>query len=505
MIAQALHVLAQAAPAPVPSGPDAPIPTPVLVFQPVIPEIILCAVAIAGMLYEAFAPKSSRTVHLVFALAGLAGAGIAAIKLWNWSGDPTVLGDAIAADRFAVVATVVLVIAAAFGCIHYTHETARGRLVFRGEFYPLVLFATAGMVLIAAANDLIVVFIALEILSLSLYVLTGLGGRRSNEAAMKYFLLGAFSSAFFLYGIAMAYGATGSTKIPDVVGALGGQTGSQALALLGMGLLVIGFGFKVSAAPFHMWTPDVYQGAPTPVVAFMSAATKVAAFFALMRVLDVALQPLTTTWTPVLYVLSVVSVVLGAVFAAAQRDVKRMLAYSSVAHAGFILAGLTSPNMIGIRAAMFYLIAYTVMTVGAFGVTMVVAVKTDEPSSYDSYDGLAARSPGLAALLAIFLLSLAGIPPTVGFIAKVTVFGSAIRAGNWPLVVVCVLASVIAAYAYLRVIVRMYFRAPQLAVDDDRSLVPQVAGLVLAVTVLVLGVFPRLLSSVIDQASILKW
>ena len=507
MIAQALHVLAQAAPpsGPAPTGPDAPIPTPVLVFQPVIPEIILCAVAIAGMLYEAFAPKSSRTVHLVFALAGLAGAGIAAIKLWNWSGDPTVLGDAIAADRFAVVATVVLVIAAAFGCIHYTHETARGRLAFRGEFYPLVLFATAGMVLIAAANDLIVVFIALEILSLSLYVLTGLGGRRSNEAAMKYFLLGAFSSAFFLYGVAMAYGATGSTKIPDIVGALGGQTGSQALALLGMGLLVIGFGFKVSAAPFHMWTPDVYQGAPTPVVAFMSAATKVAAFFALMRVLDVALQPLTTTWTPVLYALSVISVVLGAVLAAAQRDVKRMLAYSSVAHAGFILAGLTSPNMIGIRAAMFYLIAYTVMTVGAFGVTMVVAVKTDEPSSYDSYDGLAARSPGLAALLTIFLLSLAGIPPTVGFIAKVTVFGSAIRAGNWPLVVVCVLASVIAAYAYLRVIVRMYFRAPQLAVDDDRSVVPQAAGLVLAVTVLVLGVFPRLLSSIIDQASILKW
>ena len=478
MIAQALHVLAQAAPpspGPAPTGPDAPIPTPVLVFQPVIPEIILCAVAIAGMLYEAFAPKSSRTVHLVFALAGLAGAGIAAIKLWNWSGDPTVLGDAIAADRFAVVATVVLVIAAAFGCIHYTHETARGRLAFRGEFYPLVLFATAGMVLIAAANDLIVVFIALEILSLSLYVLTGLGGRRSNEAAMKYFLLGAFSSAFFLYGVAMAYGATGSTKIPDVVGALGGQTGSQALALLGMGLLVIGFGFKVSAAPFHMWTPDVYQGAPTPVVAFMSAATKVAAFFALMRVLDVALQPLTTTWTPVLYALSVISVVLGAVLAAAQRDVKRMLAYSSVAHAGFILAGLTSPNMIGIRAAMFYLIAYTVMTVGAFGVDD--GRRPSRPTSRrptTATTGSRQRSPGLAALLTIFLLSLAGIPPTVGFIAKVTVFGSAIRAGNWPLVVVCVLASVIAAYAYLRVIVRMYFRAPQLAVDDDRSLVPQV-------------------------------
>ena len=506
----AVHLLAQAVPSPSPfavppTGPDAPIPTPVLVFNPVIPELILCGLAIVGMLYEAFARRSLRQVHLALALAGLAGAGIAALKLWNWTGDPTVLGDSIAADRFAVLATVILVIAAAFGVIAYTHEAASGRLAFRGEFYPLVLFATAGMVLIAAANDLIVVFIALEILSLSLYVLTGLGGSRSNEAAMKYFLLGAFSSAFFLYGVAMAYGATATTKIPAIVGALAGRTGSQALALLALGLLVIGFGFKIAAAPFHMWTPDVYQGAPTPVVAFMSAGTKVAAFFALMRVLDVALQPLTTTWTPVIYALAIVSVVLGAILAAAQRDVKRMLGYSAVAHAGFILAGLTSPNMIGIRAAMFYLIAYSVMTVGAFGIVMLVGVKTDEPSSYDNYDGLAQRSPGLAAMLTIFLLSLAGIPPTVGFIAKLTVFGSAIQAGNWPLVIVCVLASVIAAYAYLRVVLRMYFRAPHVAVDDDRSLMPQVAGLVLAVTVLVLGVFPRLLSSVIESASILKW
>jgi NADH-quinone oxidoreductase subunit N len=182
-----------------------------------------------------------------------------------------------------------------------------------------------------------------------------------------------------------------------------------------------------------------------------------------------------------------------------------MLAYSSVAHAGFILAGLTSANVVGIRAAMFYLIAYTVMTVGAFGVTMVVAVRTDEPSSYESYDGLAARSPGLAALLTIFLLSLAGIPPTVGFIAKLTVFGAAIRAGNWPLALVCVLASVIAAYAYLRVIVRMYFRRPAGDIEDDRSFVPQAAGLVLATAVVVLGVFPRLLSSIIERASILRW
>ncbi len=498
-----LAQLAQAAPTPV--GPDAPIPTPPLVFQPIAPEIILCVAGLVALLYEAFARRSSRNVHLAFALIGLVGAGVAAIRLWSWSGDATVLGDTIAADQFTVVATVVLVVAAAIGCLHYTHETERGRLPWRGEFYPLVLFATAGMVLIVAANDLIVVFLALEILSLSLYVLTGLGGRRSSEAAMKYFLLGAFSSAFFLYGVAMAYGATNTTKIPAVVSALAGQTGSQAIALLAMGFLAIGFGFKVSAAPFHMWTPDVYQGAPTPVVAYMSAATKVAAFFALMRVFDVAFQPLTTAWTPVVYAISVVSVVLGSLAAAAQRDVKRMLAYSSVAHAGFILAGLTSANVIGIRAAMFYLIAYSVMTVGAFGVTMLVAVRTEEPSSYESYDGLASRSPGLAALLSIFLLSLAGIPPTVGFIAKLTVFGSAIRAGNWPLALICVLASVIAAYAYLRVIVRMYFRRPKEEVEDDRALVPQAAGFVLAAAVLVLGVFPRLLSSIIERASILRW
>ena len=499
----AIAQLAQAAPTPV--GPDAPIPTPPLVFQPIVPEILLCVAGLVALLYEAFARRSSRNVHLAFALIGLAGAGVAAIRLWNWSGDATVLGDTIAADPFTVVATVVLVVAAAIGCLHYTHETERGRLPWRGEFYPLVLFATAGMVLIVAANDLIVVFLALEILSLSLYVLTGLGGRRSSEAAMKYFLLGAFSSAFFLYGVAMAYGATNTTKIPAVVAALAGQTGSQAIALLAMGFLAIGFGFKVSAAPFHMWTPDVYQGAPTPVVAYMSAATKVAAFFALMRVFDVAFQPLTTAWTPVVYAISVVSVVVGSLAAAAQRDVKRMLAYSSVAHAGFILAGLTSANVIGIRAAMFYLIAYSVMTVGAFGVTMLVAVRTEEPSSYESYDGLASRSPGLAALLTIFLLSLAGIPPTVGFIAKLTVFSSAIRAGNWPLALICVLASVIAAYAYLRVIVRMYFRRPAEAVEDDRALVPQAAGFVLAAAVLVLGVFPRLLSSIIERASILRW
>jgi NADH-quinone oxidoreductase subunit N len=487
------------------------IPTPSLVMQPVLPELLLCAAAIVGMLYEAFAPRSDRSIHLGIALVGLAGAGAASYALWNWTGAPFVLGDTVAADRFSALSALVLLGAAVFGCLYYTHYVENEPAAYRGEFYPLVLFATAGMVLITAANDLIVVFLALELLSLSLYVLTGVTGtRRSTEAAMKYFLLGAFSSAFFLYGVAMAYGATNSTKIvgvttPGIVQTLAGQTGSQALALLAMAFLLIGFGFKVSAAPFHMWTPDVYQGAPTPVVAFMSAATKVAAFFALIRVLDVALQPLTWDWTPIVYALAVISVVVGSILAIAQRDIKRMLAYSSVAQAGFVLTGLTSPNVIGIRAAMFYLVVYTLMTVGAFGVVMLVSARGEEQTSLGAYAGLAKRSPGLAALMSVFLLSLAGIPPTAGFIAKVTVFAAAIGAGNWPLAVVGVLASVAAAFFYLRVIVYMYMREPVEELDTDPSVWPRVAAGVLAAGVVVLGVFPGILSSALRSAAVLRW
>jgi NADH-quinone oxidoreductase subunit N len=487
------------------------IPTPPIELRPILPELILVGLALAGMIYEAFAARSSRGVHLGIAVVGIGAAGVAAVTLWDWSGSPYVLGDTVAVDRFSVVAAVVLLGAAAFGCLFYTHYAGREPSSFRGEFYPLVLFATAGMVLIAAANDLIVVFLALELLSLSLYVLTGITGRRrATEAAMKYFLLGAFSSAFFLYGVAMSYGAATSTKIvgvaaPGIVQALAGQTGSQALALLAVAFLVIGFGFKVSAAPFHMWTPDVYQGAPTPVVAFMSAATKVAAFFALIRVLDVAFQPLTWDWTPVIYALAIVSIVVGSVLAIAQRDVKRMLAYSSIAHAGFILTGLTAANATGIRAAMFYLIVYSLMTVGAFGVVMLVASRGEEQTSLDAYAGLARRSPGLAALMTVFLLSLAGIPPTAGFIAKVTVFGAAIAAGNWPLAVVAVVASVVAAFFYLRVIVYMYMREPEGVVGSDPGLMPRVAAGVLAAGVVVLGIFPGILTGILDPASVVRW
>jgi NADH-quinone oxidoreductase subunit N len=322
---------------------------------------------------------------------------------------------------------------------------------------------------------------------------------------MKYFLLGAYSSAFFLFGVAWAYGATGTTRITAIANALAGQTGSQALALLAFAFLVIGFAFKVGAVPFHMWTPDVYQGAPTPVTGFMSAATKVAAFFALIRVLNVALQPLTLDWVPVIWVLAAASVVVGSVLAIAQSDIKRMLAYSSIAHAGFVLTGLTSANQVGIRAAMFYLVAYAVMTIGAFGVVMLVSARGEEQTGLAAYAGLSKRSPLLAGLMTLFLLSLAGIPPTVGFVAKVSVFTAAIQAGHWPLTVIGVLASVAAAFFYLRVIVLMYMQDPTGVQDEDRSVLPRVAIAIPAILTLALGVFPVLITGIIEKASILRW
>jgi NADH-quinone oxidoreductase subunit N len=481
------------------------IDTPELIVQPILPVLVLAGFGLVGLLYEAFARRSKLLVHVGLALVGLLVAAVAALRLWDWTGTSLVMGDTVAVDRFSVIASVVVIGSAAFGCLLATSWFEREPAAYRGELFPLVLFATTGMVLITIANDLIVLFLALEILSLSLYVLTGIGGApRGSEAAMKYFLLGAFASAVFLYGIAMAYGATGTTKIVEMAAALGGRSGTFALAVLAMALLAVGFGFKVSAVPFHMWTPDVYQGAPTPITAFMSAATKTAAFFAFMRVFLVALQPLSWDWVPVVAVLAALSVTVGSVIAIAQRDVKRMLAYSSIAHAGFILIGLTNATAVGIRATMFYLIAYALMTIGAFGTVMLIAARGEERTDLRAYRGLGSRSPGLAALMTIFLLSLGGIPPTVGFIAKVGVFTAAVEAGTTWLAILGVVVSVAAAFFYLRVIVAMYMRPSEVEGEDAPGAIQVLIG-VLAAAVLILGVFPGLVTGFLDPASILRW
>ncbi len=480
-------------------------PTPAIELGPVLPELILVGVGVVLLLAGVVVRKASPTTLLVLGLGGIAAAAIGTVRLWDWEGGPTVLAGSISTDRFGVVVRLIILGVAALGAVlghHYFERSGEGR----AEFHPLLLFATAGMTLFAVSADLIMAFLALEILSLSLYVLTGFSIRLGSiEGAMKYFLLGSFSSAFFLFGIAMAYGASGSTRLPAIADALAGRTGSVALALTAMGLLAVGFAFKVSAVPFHMWTPDVYQGAPTAVTGFMSAGTKVAAFAAFIRVFNISFQPITWDWQPVVGILAVVSIVAGSLLAIAQTDIKRLLAYSSISHAGFVLLGLTAAGEDGIGAALFYLVAYAATVIGAFGVVMVVSARGERHTSLSAYAGLARRSPVAAGLLTLFLLSLAGIPPTVGFVAKVAVFRAATEAGYWFLVLIGVLASVVAAFVYLRVIVLMFMREPEEDTRPDESWLPRVALAVPAVLVVVFGVFPGLIVGFLERAAVLRW
>ncbi|MFW6691407.1 NADH-quinone oxidoreductase subunit NuoN [Streptomyces sp. MAR4 CNX-425] len=375
------------------------------------------------------------------------------------------------------------------------------------EVFPLLMFATGGMLIFPAANDLLTLFIALEVFSLPLYLLCAVARRKrlmSQEAAVKYFLLGAFSSAFLLFGIALLYGYAGSVKyavIADVVAgnpqhmtpALADTMGNDALLLIGGAMLLLGMFFKVGAVPFHMWTPDVYQGAPTPVTGFMAAATKVAAFGALLRLLYVVLPGMKWDWRPVMWGVAIVTMVIGAILAITQTDVKRLLAYSSIAHAGFILAGVTAANEDGISSVLFYLAAYGFVTIGAFSVVTLVRDAGGEATHLSKWAGLGRRSPLVAAVMAVFLLAFAGIPLTSGFAGKFAVFKAAAEGGATPLVVVGVIASAIAAFFYVRVIVLMFFSEPRPegpAVTVPSAFTVTAIAVGLAAT-LVLGVAPQ--------------
>jgi len=331
------------------------------------------------------------------------------------------------------------------------------------EVFPLTLFAIGGMLVFPAASDLLTLFVALEVLSLPLYLLCGLARRRrliSQEAAVKYFLLGAFTSAILLYGITLIYGYAGSIKFSEIAAKATAGGTSDVLLLVGIGLVVVGLLFKGSVGPFHLWTPDVYQGAPTPVTAFMAACTKVAAFATMLRVFQVAIAPMAWSWRPVLWVVAIVSMLVGAVIGITQTDMKRVLAYSSIAHAGFILLGVMALSQRGASGTMFYLLTYGFATIGSFAIFTVVRRGSGEASNLADWAGLAKRSPVLAAALSLFLLSFAGIPLTSGFIGKLTVFTAAVDAGMAPLVVVAMIATAITAYFYLRIVVLMYFSPP---------------------------------------------
>jgi NADH-quinone oxidoreductase subunit N len=371
----------------------------------------------------------------------------------------------------------------------------------------LALFSVGGMLLFPAANDLLMMFVALEVLSLPLYLLAGMARRRrllSQEAALKYFLLGAYSSAFFLFGSAMIYGYANSLRFSDIAAATSSQSASEGLLLVGIGLISVGLLFKIGAAPFHEWTPDVYQGAPTVITAFMAATTKVAAFGALVRIFYVAFGPVREQWLPLIAVISALTMVVGVIFALTQRDMKRMLAYSSIAHTGFLLTGVVALSQKGVGAILFYLVAYGFATIGAFGIVTLVRDGAGEASDLSAWAGLGKRSPGVAALFSLFLLSMAGIPLTAGFPAKFAVFSAASASGASWLVIIGVIASAIAGFFYVRVIVLMFFTDPQ---DDSTtvaipSLATAVSLAVCAGVTIVLGVLPQIGLEVADRASL---
>jgi NADH-quinone oxidoreductase subunit N len=361
------------------------------------------------------------------------------------------------------------------------------------------------MVLLASAADLLMVFLAIELLSLALYVMAGFArsDEGSQESSLKYFLLGAFSSGFLLYGIALAFGATGTTNIARIAERLTGTGVDTRLMVAAIALLAVGFGFKVAAVPFHMWTPDVYQGAPTSVTGFMAAGTKAAGFAALLRVFLVALGPLRFNWEPVLWGIAVATMVVGSLVAIVQTDIKRLLAYSSIAHAGFILIGVVAANRDGVGGALFYLLTYAITTLGSFGAVIASAPRGRERLSLLEWQGLGQRHPVFAGAMTLFLLSLAGIPPTAGFMAKFFVFSAAIQAGETGLVVVGVLSTVIAAFFYLRVIVMMWLQEAPGEAPGLGSTSALAGALALAAGVVVaFGVWPQPLMDLARHASV---
>ena len=456
----------------------------------IVPILCVTAAGLAAMLAEAFREPGERMPISGLGLVGLVGAAVSAGLLWGRNA--TAFG-VVAADNFGLFFVMVLVVIGVMTMLLSPRLVERENLP-GGEYYALTLFALAGMMLMAMATDLLVIFLALEVMSLAVYVLTAIRreSAASVEGAFKYFLLGAFSSAFFLYGIAFVYGIARTTRLDRVGSALAGEAAAHpTLSLVALGLLLVGFAFKVSAVPFHMWTPDAYEGAPTIVSGFMSTGVKAAAFAAFLRVMASGFEPLRASWFPVIWGMAAVTMILGTVVGVAQTNLKRMLAYSSIAHAGYILVGLVAANDIGRGAILFYLLAYGVTNLAAFGVIALLATPERANDDLDSMAGLSLRHPALAATFAVLLLSLGGLPPTAGFVGKWYVFSAAMRAGHYGLAIIGVLTSVVSIFFYLRVIVMMYMAEPG---DAPASPQPSRAAVfTLAAAILVtfyLGILP---------------
>ena len=456
-----------------------------------LPMLLVAGAGLLVLLLDPFTPPDRRDRLAVLSLVGIVAATVAVLLRRGQA--EIVFGGMLAADGFAVFFNLLFLLVAGLTLLislPYVQRTGMDH----GEYYALLLFSTLGMMIMASSLDLMTIFLGLETLSISLYILAGFLREqlKSNESALKYLLLGAFASGFVLYGIALIYGATGSInlrRVAEVVAS--GKAASPWLLTIGTGLLIIGFGFKVASVPFHMWTPDVYEGAPTSVTAFMIAGTKAAAFAAFLRILMTALPALQPDWGRVLWVLAVLTMTVGNVVAIAQTNIKRMLAYSSIAHAGYILVALVAASKLGNGSILFYLVAYTFMNLGAFAVIIALSRRDGERVSIDDYAGLGLKYPFLGAAMALFMLSLAGIPPTGGFMGKFYIFSAAIQANYIGLAIIGVLNSVISVFYYLRITVVMYMSQGE-AEPATGGLSPALglAVLIAILGTLQLGLFP---------------
>ena len=517
------------------AAPVEHITTPSVAYGALSPIFIVLGAALLGVLAEVVVPRADRfTVQVGISIAGLIASVVAVSLLHGTSittpsprGTNSYFAGAVAVDPAGLfiqgtvlVLAVMAVLLMAERSVDIGSPIVASSAVTVGspddrrlatservqtEIFPLLMFSVAGMLIFPVSNNLILMFIALEVLSLPLYLMAGMARRRrllSQEAAVKYFLLGAFASAFFLYGLALLYGYADSVDLPNILAATRTSTKSDVLLYLGLALLLVGLLFKAGIAPFHSWTPDVYQGAPTPVTAFMAACTKVAAFGAILRVLYVGFSTSSYDWRPVVWAAAIASMVVGALFGLTQTDIKRVLAYSSIAHAGFILVGMVALTKDGISSVLFYVLTYGFTTLAAFGLLMIVRDSEGEATSLSQWAGMARKSPPVAIVMTILLMSMAGIPLTSGFTGKFYVFRAAYHVAG-PLVVIALIASAIAAFFYLRIVVLMFFaeppeNGPTIAIPGWSTSIALTFGVVVTIF---LGVFPQPILDLAQKAA----
>jgi NADH-quinone oxidoreductase subunit N len=465
---------------------------PVVNMTPILPEIYLSVLAMVLLLINVFVPSSRKSYLAYISFIGIVATAV--LTGAGWGGHIESFGGSVVLDNFATFFKIIFLVGAGLAVLISDQYMDREGCN-HGELYPLILFAVVGMMLMASGTDLMTIFLGLEVMSVSLYVLAGFNraNPKSNEAGLKYFLLGAFSTGFLLYGMALIYGATGTTRLYKIASIVGQMTVPTANVMLvaGMLLMLTGFLFKVAAAPFHMWTPDVYEGAPTPITAFMSAGPKAAGFAAALRILLLALPTLQVEWSQLLWIIAVLTMTVGNITALRQDNIKRMLAYSSIAHAGYCLVGFAAGNGTGTAGILFYMLSYAFMNIGAFAVVVLVAKKGEGNGNVMDFAGLGFKRPLLAVAMTVFLFSLAGIPPTAGFIGKFYLFSGAVQRGYIWLAVIGVLNSAASVYYYLRVMVYMYFKDPTEEFNWVKVTGPIALALIIAVAgTMIPGIVP---------------